>query len=405
MVSKKRFSSMDERSAISSLVDKYFDYVVEIRRCLHRNPELSKHEKNSSALICRELDKMGLKYCNDIYGYGIYGFVEGREPEKNCVALRADMDALPIEEKTGLEFCSENKGVMHACGHDLHMASLLGTIKILNEIKDSFCGKVMYIFQPSEEEYPGGAISMIKAGIFEKTSPSAIFAFHCTPELPCGHVALREGKVMASTDEIYITVRGKGGHGATPHLDIDPVVTACQIVTSLQTIVSRSANPTMPTTFSVGRFIAEGRTNIIPSEVKMECIIRTFDEQWRKKCHELIKRICENTAKAYGAEAEVFIDPGYPFVYNNPELTKKVRQWITEYLPDNSVEDADMRMTAEDFAYFAQVVPACYFRVGTRKEGKPVTNLHTAFFDADEQALKASMGTQVYLAVKYLQDR
>ncbi len=394
----------DKQNTINNLIEKYFEQVVNIRHLLHQNPELSKHEKNTSALICQELDKMGVKYNNSIYGYGIYGYVEGKNPQKNCIALRADMDALPIEEKTNLPFASKNKGVMHACGHDVHMASLLGVIKIVNELKNDFEGRVMFVFQPSEEEYPGGAISMLKAGIFNEIEPSAMLAFHCTPELECGQVAIKEGKLMASTDEIYITIKGKGGHGATPHLDIDPIVVACQVVTSLQTIVSRSANPTMPTTFSVGRFIADGRTNIIPAEVKMDCIIRTFDEQWRKECHNLIKRICENTAKAFGASAEVFIDPGYPFVYNDPTLTKKVISWSKEILPAESVQCAEMRMTAEDFAYFAQVVPSCYFRIGTHKKGEPIANLHTAYFDADDNVLKTSMALETYLVLKYLEN-
>lgn len=394
---------MDIKNTINDLVEKYFEEIVSLRRKLHTYPELSKHEKETSALICSELDKMGISYRNDIYGYGIFGFVDGKNPESKCVALRADMDALPIKEMTDLPFASKNEGVMHACGHDIHMASLLGTIKILNEMKEHFSGRVMFIFQPSEEEYPGGAVSMLKAGIFNEIKPSSIMAFHCTPEMECGHVALKEGKLMASTDEIYITVKGKGGHGATPHLDIDPIVAACHIVTALQTIVSRNANPTMPTTFSVGRFIGEGRTNIIPSEVKLECIIRTFDEDWRKRCHELIHQISENTAKAFGAEADVFIDPGYPFVYNNPELTRKVRKLAEEILPEGYVEDAGMRMTAEDFSYFAQVVPACYFRIGTHIEGEPVANLHTAYFNADEDVLKTSMALESYLAIKNLE--
>ena len=228
-------------------------------------------------------------------------------------------------------------------------------------------------------------------------------AFHCTPELPCGHVAVREGKMMASTDEIYITVKGRGGHGATPHLNADPVVAACQIVTSLQTIVSRNANPTMPTTFSVGRMIAEGRTNIIPDEVKMDCIIRTFDEDWRKQCHNLIRQISENTAKALGCTADVFVDNGYPFVYNNPELTRKVTKDIKEYIGSDMVHPADMRMTAEDFAYFGQIIPACYFRLGTHIENEPVYNLHSSKFNANEEALRYSAGLEAYLALKFLQ--
>ncbi|MBQ7985372.1 MAG: amidohydrolase [Bacteroidales bacterium] len=394
---------MIDIDCIKNLVNLYFSDTVQLRRYLHQHPELSKKEKLTSQTICNELDKIGVKYRNDIYGYGIYGFIEGKNPDKACIALRADMDALPIKEETSLPFASVNDGVMHACGHDMHMSSLVCAVKVLNQMKDSFSGRVMFIFQPSEEEYPGGAVSMIRNGIFNTLKPDAVMAFHCTPELPCGHVAVREGKMMASTDEIYITVKGRGGHGATPHLNADPVVAACQIVTSLQTIVSRNANPTMPTTFSVGRMIAEGRTNIIPDEVKMDCIIRTFDEDWRKQCHNLIRQISENTAKALGCTADVFVDNGYPFVYNNPELTRKVTKDIKEYLGNDMVHPADMRMTAEDFAYFGQIIPACYFRLGTHIENEPVYNLHSSKFNANEEALRYSAGLEAYLALKFLQ--
>jgi amidohydrolase len=393
---------MIDKTEIKSLTAKYYDQVVSFRRYFHQHPELSKKEKETSRFICNKLDEWGIKYNNNIYGYGVFGFIDGKDPEKRCIALRADMDALPIKEETNLEFKSINEGVMHACGHDLHLSTLLGTIKILNELKDTFSGRIMFIFQPSEEEYPGGAISMIKAGIFNEVKPEAIMAFHCTPELPCGHIALRKGKMMASTDEIYIKIIGKGGHGATPHLDIDPVVAACQVVTALQTIVSRNANPTMPTTFSVGRFIAEGRTNIIPNEVNMDCIIRTFDEKWRKQCHDLIKRISENTAKAFGCTADVFVDHGYPFVYNNPQLTEFVTNSLTELFGKDMVQEADMRMTAEDFAYFGQVVPACYFRLGTHIEGEDIYNLHSSRFNANEKALLFAMQSEIYLVLKYL---
>ena len=396
---------MVDKTIIQNQAKKYYQDMVKIRRKLHRNPELSKKEKLTQTIICKELDSMNLKYSTDIYGYSVMGFIEGRNPNKKTIALRADMDALPIKEMTNLPFKSVNEKVMHACGHDIHMSSLLGAIHILYDMRNDFEGRIMFIFQPSEEEYPGGAVSMLKSGVFKDIKPDAILAFHSTPELECGHVAIRQGKIMASTDEIYITVKGKGGHGATPHLDIDPIVAACQIVTALQTIVSRNANPTMPTTFSVGRFMAEGRTNIIPNEVKMDCIIRTFDEKWRKECHNLIHRIVENTAKAFGCEADVFVDKGYPFVYNNPELTKKIQSFAIEYLGNDMVEEAAMRMTAEDFAYFAQVIPACYFRLGTHIDGEPIENLHTAYFNANEKSIEYAMGLEAYLALKYLETK
>ena len=260
----------------------------------------------------------------------------------------------------------------------------------------------MFIFQPSEEHYPGGAITMINDDIFKDVIPSAIFALHTTPEIETGKIGIKEGKYMASTDEIYIEVRGKGGHGATPDLNIDPIVTASHIVVALQTLVSRNANPILPTTISVGTFLAEGRTNIIPSKVYLECIIRTFDNEWRKQAHKLIHRITEETAQAFGATADVFIDHGYPYLYNNPTLTKATRNLAQEYLGEENVLDIDMRMTAEDFAYFAQKIPACYFRLGTKKKDSEITNLHTSNFDVDERSMQDAIGLMTYLSIKNL---
>ncbi len=393
---------MKIQEQIKELARHHFDDVVAIRRHLHRFPELSKQEKETANYICNCLSGLeGVSFQRDIAGHGICGFVQGREGE-SCVALRADMDALPIVEQTNLPFKSENEGVMHACGHDVHIAVLLGTIQILSELRNEFSGKAMFIFQPEEEHNPGGAITMLNAGIFDNIKPTKIFALHTTPEMPTGKIGIKEGKYMASTDEIYIEVRGKGGHGATPELNIDSIVAASHIVIALQTLVSRNANPSMPTTFSVGRFIAEGRTNIIPSKVDLECIIRTFDEDWRREAHGLIHRIAENTAQAFGAKADVFIDHGYPYVYNNPELVRQAKTWAKDYLGEDNVLDINLRMTAEDFSYFAQKVPACYFRLGTKIEGKPITNLHTANFDVDERCLEIGMGVSALFALKSL---
>ncbi len=394
-----RIQEVIQKSASHHLAD-----VIAIRRHLHQYPELSKQEKNTADFICQQLDGIeGVSYQRNIAGHGICGYIIGKLPSDKCVALRADMDALPIKEKTNLPFKSLNEGVMHACGHDVHMAILIGTIRILSELREHFGGKVMFIFQPSEEHYPGGAITMLNAGIFKEETPSKIFALHTTPEMETGKIGIKEGKYMASTDEIYIEVRGKGGHGATPELNTDPIVATSHVVLALQTLVSRNANPTMPTTFSVGRFIAEGRTNIIPSKVDLECIIRTFDEDWRKQAHQHIHRIAENTARAYGAEADVFIDHGYPFVNNDSELVKASKEWAESYIGKENVLDINMRMTAEDFSYFAQRIPACYWRLGTKIKDKQITNLHTANFDVDEQCLEYGMGLSALFAIKGLE--
>ncbi|MFA6932153.1 MAG: amidohydrolase [Bacteroidales bacterium] len=387
------------KEEIKQLAEKYFDEIVEYRRHFHKYPELSTFEENTSKFICSKLDEFGIEYKKNIGGFGICGFVNGKNPQSKCVALRADMDALPIKEETNLPFKSEKEGIMHACGHDVHMSSLLGTIKILKDLKDKFEGRIMFIFQPSEETYPGGALKMLRDGLFENVTPRSIFAFHATPEMDCGYIGMKEGKCMASTDEIYIDIIGGGGHGATPDLNIDPIVAASHVVIALQTIVSRNANPTLPTTFSIGKFIADGRTNVIPNTVHMEGIIRTFDEDWRKECHSFIERISTQTAKAFGAEAKVFVDHGYPYVYNNPELTKQAFELSKDYFGEDKVLSMEARMTAEDFSYFSQKAPSCYFRVGTRKQGMPITNLHTSNFDVDENCIKNAMGISAYFAI------
>ncbi|MDR1725779.1 MAG: amidohydrolase [Bacteroidales bacterium] len=395
---------MEFKEHIKHLSHKYYDYTVECRRFLHQNPELSKHEQQTSEFICKELDKLsGITYKKNVAGYGIVGFISGEQDNGKCIALRADMDALPICETTNLPFKSVKNGVMHACGHDVHCAILLSTIRILSNLRNEFKGKVMFIFQPSEEEYPGGAIEMIKAGIFNTIKPSAIFAFHTTPEMDCGKIGLKDGNYMASTDEFYITIEGKGGHGAMPNLNIDPIIAASHIVISLQTIVSRNAEPSIPTTLTIGNFITEGgRTNVTPSTVKLQGIIRTFDDQWREEIHKLIIQISEATAKSFGATADVFIDKGYPSLFNNKEVTEKTKSLAIEYLGNKNVLDLNVRMTAEDFAYFAKEIPACYFRLGTKKEGCTVTNLHSSDFDVDERVMEYGVGFEVFLAISLL---
>ena len=388
--------------SINLLAKEYFNEIVEIRRHLHRWPELSKKEFATSDFICRELDKMELSYRRNIGGNGIMGFVEGNQDNGKCVAFRADMDALPINEENNHDFVSQNPGVMHACGHDMHIASLLGTIKILKSLSSEFSGRFMFIFQHSEEEYPGGAISMLNDGLFDEVIPTEIFAFHSTPEMETGYIGIKPGKYMASTDEFYIEVEGKGGHGATPDLNIDPILIASHIVVGLQSIVSRNAQPTTPTTISIGKFIGNGRTNIIPDKVNLEGIIRTFDEDWRKECHKLIERISTNIAESFGGKAKVFVDSGYPYVYNDIDLTKKAMSIAREYLSEENVLELKERMTAEDFSYFAQKTKGCYFRVGTKKKDEAITNLHTSKFDIDEKSMEYAMGLSAFLIISLL---
>ncbi len=376
--------------------------IIGLRRHFHRYPELSLQEYKTSEFIEEKLREYGISYEKGIAKTGIIAWIYGKNPAKKCIALRADMDALPVEESNDVDFKSQNAGVMHACGHDVHMASLLGTAQILNSLKDSFEGTVMLIFQPSEEKSPGGASIMLDEGIFDKRKPEAIFAFHVLPEMNVGRVGFKSGNYMASADEIYLTVKGKGGHAGTPHMNIDPVVIASHIVIALQQIVSRNAPPTIPSILSFGKVEAKGATNVVPNEVRLEGTLRTFNEEWRKEALSKIRKMSEGIAESMGGFCEVHIAKGYPVLTNDADLTNFAKFCAQDFLSTEKVEDMDLRMTAEDFAFFAQEIPGCYFRVGTRKIGSEITNLHTSGFTIDEEALQYSMGLMAYLAIESL---
>ncbi len=382
------------------------DRVIEWRRWMHRHPELSQEEYGTMEFVAERLREMGLEPKTGIGKTGVMAMLRGNEPDSYCVALRSDYDALPITECTGLPFASEKPGVMHACGHDMHTCSLLGAIKILTQLRDHISGSLMFIFEPSEEKYPGGARMMMEDGLFDEVTPNEIYSFHCLPEMDCGKVGMRKGKYMASTDELYWTVKGLGGHGATPHLSVDPIVVASHIVIALQQVVSRNAAPMMPTVLTIGK-IQEvgGRTNIIPDMVKMEGIIRTFDEKWRLEAHEKIRKISTGVAEAMGAECDLFIDYGYPYVFNDDACTQQVHDNACAYIGEENVEWLDLRMTAEDFAFFAQKIPACYFRIGIHEPGTPFSNLHRPNLIVDERSLELANGFVAYNAMMALHNR
>jgi amidohydrolase len=391
------------REKIKALAAEYAPGIIQIRRHLHSRPELSELECKTADFICATLDSYGIPFTRNVGGNGIVAKIEGREPQFSTLALRADMDALPISELNDCDYKSLNPGVMHACGHDVHMASLLGASKILNELKDEFEGTLRLIFQPSEEKFPGGALAMIRDGVLKNPVPVRIFGQHVLPTLEAGKVGFKPGRYMASTDEVYLTVKGRGGHAATPELNIDPVLIASHILVALQQVVSRSASPGIPTVLSFGRVIANGRTNIIPSEVKIDGTFRTFDETWRARAHEKITAIATGMAESMGGSCEVFIDKGYPFLVNDDLATAEAKALAQEYLGPENVVDLDQRMTAEDFAYYSQVIPACFYRLGVKDPSwESIRNLHTPEFDADERSLETGMGLMAWLAVNQL---
>lgn len=381
----------------------YHSEVVAMRRYLHTYPELAFQEKKAAAFVVKKLEEYGIPYQKNIAQTGVVGFIQGKRKNK-IIALRADMDALPILETNDVPYKSKNSGVMHACGHDAHTSILLGAAKILNEMKEQLDGSIKLIFQPSEEEFPGGAKPMIEAGVLENPKVQHVIGEHVLPTLASGKVGFRSGMYMASADEIYLTVKGKGGHAATPDMNVDPVIIMSNILVSLQQVVSRNAPAWIPTVLSFGKLMADGQTNVIPNEVIAEGTFRTFNEEWRKEAHEKIRQIAENTAKAMGGSCEVRIAHGYPFVVNDDKLTQRLKRYAKEYLGERHVVDLDMRMTAEDFGYFSQALPSTFYRLGTKTRGKPVTNLHTSNFDIDEDALYKGMGVMAHIAYRQLEE-
>jgi amidohydrolase len=336
---------------------------------------------------------------------GVLVEVKGKNPDKKLVALRADMDALPIKEANQVPYRSKVEGVMHACGHDVHTSSLLGTARILSEIKDHFEGTVRFLFQPGEEKNPGGASFMIRDGALENPRPASIIGQHVFPLLPAGKIGFREGMYMASADEIYLKVIGKGGHAGAPDLAIDPIVIASHIIIALQQVISRNASPKQPTVLSFGRIIGEGATNIIPNEVNIAGTFRAMNEDWRESALKKITKMAESIAEGMGGRCEVDISRGYPYLENNPVLTRRIRKAAEEYVGKENVEDIDITLGAEDFSYYSQVIPASFYRLGTSNASKGITSyVHTPTFDVDEDALKISSGLMAWMALSQLAD-
>ncbi|RIJ37088.1 M20 metallopeptidase family protein [Pontibacter oryzae] len=388
---------------IKELAKAYAPDTVTVRRHIHANPELSFEEHNTAAYVKEVLQSYGLE-AQPMATTGLVAVVKGKNPEKRTIALRADMDALPIVEANEVEYKSKNEGVMHACGHDVHTASVLGAARILQELRDEFEGTVKLVFQPGEEKFPGGASIMIKEGVLQNPAPESIVGQHVFPLLPAGKVGFRSGMYMASADEIYITVKGKGGHAAMPEMNIDPVLISSHLIVALQQIVSRHASPKVPSVLSFGKIEAKGATNVIPNEVKIEGTFRTMNEVWRKEAHQKIKKLAESLCESMGGSCEIDIKNGYPFLKNDPVITGIARSAAESYLGEENVVDLDLWMGAEDFAYYTQQIPACFYRLGTRNEARGIiSGVHTPTFDVDEAALETSIGLMAWIALQELQ--
>lgn len=389
------------KNEIQKIASEIWPSLVETRRHLHTNPELSFKEFETSKYIHQQLIDIGFEpqICAET------GLVAVLNPEKSqrTIALRGDIDALPILEENEVSYRSQNEGVMHACGHDVHTTSLLGVAKILHQLRDQIDGAVKFIFQPGEERIPGGASLMIKDGVLENPKPENILGQHVYPELEAGKVGFKPGRYMASADEIYITVIGRGGHAAMPHKNVDTVLMASHLIVALQQIVSRNAQPDIASVLSIGKITGNGATNIIPDKVFLEGTFRTFDEEWRMKAHQRIEEVCQNVAASFGGKCEVEVRRGYPFVYNDPDLTERSKSAAIDFLGKENVIDLDLRMTAEDFAFFAREIPGCFYRLGIRNEEKNVIHpLHTSRFDVDETCLETGAGLMSWLAINEL---
>lgn len=387
--------------AIKDTTDEVFSEVVDLRRTLHRHPELSGDEAETARRVAEHLDGLGLDVRTGIYGHGVLATLDGGKPGPTLL-LRGDMDALPIQEETGLDHASEKESVMHACGHDVHTSALLGAALILAQHREDVHGQVRFCFQPHEERLPGGARGMIEEGVLDAQNgtpgPEVVYGQHVKPGLPAGTIGVRSGWAMASADEIYITVKGEGGHAASPHeLSADATVVASEIVGALQTVVSRHCPPGVPSVLTIGTLVADGATNVIPARAKMEGTFRAMDEDWRFEAHDLIRRIATRTAEAHGATADVEVKTGYPGLYNHEEPTSVVRKAATEYVGAENTIDVDRWFAGEDFAYFLQARPGTFYQLGAGTEH----GLHTSKFVADDEALRTGMGFMAYLAWRY----
>ena len=384
-------------SKIKALAKKYAPEFIEVRHHLHAHPELSYQEYETSKFVQQRLTDLGIPF--EVKATtGVVGLIKGKNPDSRIIALRADMDALPIKEENDIPYKSKNEGVMHACGHDVHTTCLLGAAKILKDLSHEWEGTVKLVFQPGEEKNPGGASLMIKDGVLENPKPEAILALHVNTILEVGELSFRGGKVMASADELYFTIKGKGGHAASPQLIVDPILISSHLIVALQQLISRNNNPFNPSVLSITAFNGGNTTNVIPNEVKLMGTFRAMDETWRFKAHELMRKLTHDLVQSMGGESELHIDVGYPCVMNNERLTAAAMALAETYMGNEHVSETELRMGAEDFGYYAQEIPACFFRLGTMNKAKGITaGVHTPVFNIDESAIEIGMGMMAWM--------
>ncbi len=397
------FTVLAER--IQKRAEEIFPDVVAVRRDIHLHPELSYEEVRTTAVITEYLRGIGITPEPPLLETGVIALIEGGRKlgRENLVALRADIDALPLQEESLHGFCSLEPGKMHACGHDMHTAMLLGAAAILMGMRDELEGDVLLIFQPAEEKSPGGAKPLLDAGLFSRFKPSAIFGQHCFPNVETGKVALCKGSFMAAADELYFTVTGKGGHASAPHKAADPVLAAAHIITAAQYLVSRVAPPHEPAVVSIASIHGGNAPNVIPRQVTMAGTMRTMNEKLRALLQEKLRQTVSHVAEGLGVEAEVEIRKGYPVLYNDPDVTEKAAIICGEYLGRESVLESEPIMTAEDFAYYLQECPGTFWQIGTgTADPEKSSTLHSPTFNPEEEALQTGSGLLAYTALRFL---
>ncbi|MFI5135425.1 MAG: M20 family metallopeptidase [Chitinophagales bacterium] len=400
-------ANKDVLRKIKSLAHSYREEIISIRRHIHSHPELSFQEKETAAFISKKLSEWGIAHQTNIGGFGIVGLIKSNVNQSSevnrVIALRADMDALPITEQNQVEYKSQNTGVMHACGHDVHSSALLGALKILNECRNDFTGTIKFILQPAEEKLPGGAKQMIEAGVLESPKPDLIIGQHVFTQLKVGTAGFRSGIYMASADEIYISVKGKGGHAAEPNNVINPIFIAAKLLTELEKLSDELSHSSVPTVLNFGKIVGAGATNVIPDEVTIDGTLRTMDETWRFQMHDRLRKLVKDFSSAEKKELLLRIEVGYPCLVNDDAVTSSSRKFAEEFLGNENVKELDMRMASEDFAFYSQKIPACFYRIGTGNPEKGiVSGIHTPTFNIDEDALEFASGMMAFLAVKHL---
>ena len=387
------------RNEIKNLTSQIFPEIVSIRKWLHKNPELSFNEKKTSNYICSVLKKNKIQYVDNVGGYGVVATINGSNSNGKVVAFRADMDALPINEQNEVEYKSINEGVMHACGHDVHTAILLGTAIIINKLSQKLDGTIKFIFQPAEEKLPGGASLMIKDGVLDNPKVDQIIALHVFPEMEVGNLGFRSGQYMAACDELEITVNGIGGHAALPAKTINPITVASELILETKKLISTISKDNIYV-LEFGDFHAYGASNVIPEKAIIKGTFRTMDEDFRVNACKLLLKKSKEIEKKYGAQCNFKIIKGYPSLYNNPDLTHKCSSLASDYLGENKIKNLPIRMASEDFSFYSQKCSACFFRLGVRNEKKGITHLvHTPKFDIDHHAIEIGVGVMSYFAI------